>query len=142
MPSPKAKPALHATPADTTAAVDAFLAALSHPHKDAIEAIRQAILGADPSIREGVKWNAPSFRTAEYFATVNLRAKEGVLVVMHLGAKVRELPAGGMKIEDPEGLLRWLAKDRAVITFADRGDVKRKQQAFVSVVRQWIAASA
>ncbi len=50
---------LHVTPADTTAAVDAFMAGLSHPQKDAIEALRKVIRGAAPSIREGVKGNAP-----------------------------------------------------------------------------------
>ena len=30
-----------------------------------------------PGIREGVNWNAPSFRTTEYFATTNLREKDG-----------------------------------------------------------------
>jgi hypothetical protein len=60
---------------DTAAAVDAFMATLKHPHKPAIEEVRRVIFGADPSIAEGVKWNAPSFRTTGYFATTHLRAK-------------------------------------------------------------------
>ena len=128
----------HATPADTTEAVEAFLAALDHPHKAAVEAVRKAILGADASIREGVKWNSPSFRTAEYFATVNLRAKQGIQVVMHLGAKVKALPAGGVKVADPEGMLQWLGKDRAIVAFADAADVARRKRAFQLVVRSWI----
>ncbi|MBK8324242.1 MAG: DUF1801 domain-containing protein [Betaproteobacteria bacterium] len=138
MPAKAPPKSLHATPADTTEAVAAFMAALDHPHKAAVEAVRKAILGADKSIREGVKWNAPSFRTTEYFATVNLRAKEGIQVVMHLGAKVRALPAGGVKIEDPEGMLKWLAKDRAIVTFADGADVTRRKGAFQRIVQAWI----
>jgi len=57
--------------------VEAFLASLDHPFKPEILALRQVILGADPSIAEGIKWNAPSFRTSEYFATMHLRAKDG-----------------------------------------------------------------
>ena len=133
-----AKP-VHATPADTSEAVDAFMAGLVHPHKAAVEAVRRAVLGADGSIREGVKWNAPSFRTAEYFATVNLRAKEGIQVVMHLGAKARDLPAGGVTIEDPAGMLKWLAKDRALIGFADAADVARRSEALQRIVSAWIA---
>jgi hypothetical protein len=41
----------------------------------------------------GTKWNAPSFRTTEFFATLNLRAKDGVdrvWLVLHLGAKVKD----------------------------------------------------
>jgi hypothetical protein len=68
------KPATKKVSADTTAAVDAFMATLKHPHKPAIEALRRIIGGADPSISEGVEWNAPSFRAGEYFATTQDRA--------------------------------------------------------------------
>ncbi len=37
----------------------------------------------------------------------------GVGVILHLGAKVREIGVGGLSIEDPEKLLKWLAPDRA-----------------------------
>lgn len=85
--------------------VEAFLASLDHPFKQEILAVRQIILGADPSIAEGIKWNAPSFRTSEYFATFHLRAKEGVQVILHLGAKTRDSSASGVVIADPESLL-------------------------------------
>ena len=123
--------------ADSSAAVDAFMAVLEHPHKAAVGAIRQAILGADRSILEGIKWKAPSFRTTEYFATTHLRAKVGVGVVFHLGAKVRSIPS--VSIADPEGLLQWLAKDRAMVSFAGAEEVRAKQSALQGVVRQWIA---
>src|SRR5262245_41223578 len=57
----------------TDPAVIAFLRELDHPLKQEVEAVRQIILGVSPEIREGIKWNAPSFRTTEYFATLNLR---------------------------------------------------------------------
>lgn len=138
MPPPKAKPALHATPADTTKAVDDFMAALDHPCKGEIEALRRLVLGVDPAIAEGIKWNAPSFRTSEYFATTNLRARAGIGVILHLGARSRDLPPGGIAIADPEGLLRWLGKDRAMVEFADVKDLKAKGAAFRAVLRQWI----
>ena len=47
------------------ASVDEFLAALKHPHKTEIQLLRGIILGADPSIAEGVKWNSLSFRTTK-----------------------------------------------------------------------------
>ena len=121
---------------DSSAAVDAFMAALEHPHKDAVGAIRRAIFGADRSILEGIKWKAPSYRTTEYFATTHLRAKTGVGVVLHLGAKVRAIPK--VSIEDPEGLLEWLAKDRAMVTFTGVDDVRSNESALQRVVRQWI----
>jgi hypothetical protein len=116
--------------------VDAFMRSLDHPAKREIETFRQTILGADKSIAEGIKWKAPSFRTTEYFATVHLRTKEGFGVILHLGAKVR---AGAkVAIDDPAGMLQWLAKDRALVTFRDAKDLAAKRAAFRRVVQQWI----
>jgi hypothetical protein len=131
------KPA-HSTATDTSEAVDAFMKSLEHPHKAAIEALRKAIRGAAPDIREGVKWNAPSFRTTEYFATTNLREKSGIGLILHLGAKIRSLPAGGMVVPDPGKLLKWLAKDRAMIVFKDGKDVAKRKDSLVALVRAWI----
>ncbi len=72
----------------------------------------------------------------EYFATTNLRAKDGIQIILHLGAKVRDIP--GFTIDDPESLLTWLAKDRASATFRDLGDIDAKRAAFTQVIRQWI----
>ena len=69
--------------------VDAFMAALHHPLKSDIEAVRRIILAASPKITEGIKWNSLSFRTDEYFATVHLRATDAVRLVFHRGAKVK-----------------------------------------------------
>lgn len=129
----------HSTPADTSAAVDAFMATLDHPHAEAVQRLRAAVLGADPAIAEGVKWNAPSWRTGEYFATTHLRAKTGVGLILHLGAKARALPTGGVAIDDPQGLLAWLAADRAQVAFADVTDVEARGPALQAVLRQWIA---
>jgi hypothetical protein len=114
------------------------MASLAHPHKAEIEALRKLMLGVDPSVQEGIKWNAPSFRTTEYFATTNLRAKSGIGVILHLGAKVRELPAGGVVIDDPKKLLKWLGKDRAMVEFADARQFKSSKAAFQAVLRQWL----
>jgi hypothetical protein len=118
--------------------VDAFLAALEHPHKAEILALRQTILAADPRIAEGIKWNAPSFRTSEWFATFHLRAKDGVQVILHFGAKVRDKSTARAAIADPESLLQWLADDRASVKFRDAGDVEARRSAFAAVIRQWI----
>ena len=111
---------------------------LVHPFKNEIEAIRASILGADATIAEGIKWNAPSFRTSEYFATTNLREKGGVGIILHLGAKVRSLPSGKLAIDDPGKLFRWLGKDRAMIVFESREDFSARKAAFERIIRQWI----
>ena len=137
---PEAKPRLsvHAGPCDTTQAVDAFMGQLDHPSTSTIEALRRLVLAVDPSIAEGIKWNAPSFRTTGYFATTHLRAKTGVGLILHLGARVRALPDGAVAIEDPHQLLKWLGKDRAMVQFAGENDLEEKRGALVAVLRQWI----
>jgi len=121
---------------DTSAAVNDFMSGLEHPFKREVEAIRQIILGADPAIEEGIKWKVPSFRTTEYFATTHLRTKDGIGIILHLGAKVRDIPT--IPVEDPKGLLKWLAKDRAMITFTGMDEIETRKPAIENIVRQWI----
>ncbi len=128
----------HNTAADTTAAVDAFMSELAHSYKAEIEAVRRLILGAAPDITEGVKWKSPSFKTHEYFATINLREKVGVGVVLHLGAKARQLKPDSLKVVDSSGLLKWLAADRAIVRFASEAELNEKAPAFVGVIRVWV----
>ena len=118
--------------------VAAFLEALQHPHKTAILALRSLILSADERIGEGIKWNVPSFRTSEWFATLHLRAKRGVGVILHFGAKKSAISQTGVAIADPTGLLEWLGKDRASVLFADIDDIQTRQDAFVALLREWI----
>lgn len=118
--------------------VESFLASLEHPSKEEVLALRQIILAADPAIAEGIKWNVPSFRTSEYFATLNLRVKNGVGVILHFGAKKNDISITGVAIPDPDSLLEWLAKDRAMVTFHDLNDITAKQSAFTNLIRQWI----
>jgi hypothetical protein len=122
--------------ADTSAAVDAFMLTLKHPHKAAIAEFRRIIRDADPSILEGVKWNAPSFRTTGYFATTHLRDRKGVGLILHLGAKIRA--SARPEIKDSKKLLTWLAKDRAMVSFAGLEDVQAQEAALKGIVRQWI----
>ena len=132
---PAAKASTKPTSA-TSAAVDQFMTSLDHPHKAAIEALRQIICSAHSSIAEGVKWNAPSFRTTEYFATTHLRAADGIGLILHLGAKAREDPT--LEIADPERLLAWLGRDRAMASFSGADDVSSRAPALQAIVRQWI----
>lgn len=138
MPAKAPTSRLKKSPTATAATVQEFLATLEHPRKKEILALRKIILGADPSISEGVKWNAPSFCTTEYFATINLRAKVGVEVILHFGAKKNRISETGIDIPDPDTLLSWLAKDRARVTFRDAAEIKTKKTAFATLLRAWI----
>lgn len=123
--------------ADAADTVDAFMARLDHPQHATIQALRGLIREADAGIVEAIQWNAPSFRTREYFATVNLREKAGVGVILHLGAKVR--PLASVPVDDPAQLLHWLAKDRAMIVVRDAADLASKADAVQALIRRWIA---
>lgn len=118
--------------------VDAFMQTLDHPLKPEVQAVRALILSVGPNIAEGIKWIAPSFRTTEYFATFNLRSKNAVQLIMHFGAKVNDISAAGVAIDDPNGLLKWLANDRATLKFSDMNAIIANGPALAEIVRQWI----
>lgn len=126
------------TAADTHQAVDQFMATLDHPFKAEIETLRKAVLAVDPSIAEGIKWNSPSWRTTKYFATTHLRSKTGFSLILHLGAKARALPEGGLDIPDPTDLLKWLAQDRAQVEFSSAADFTGKLPFLQAVLKAWI----
>jgi hypothetical protein len=41
-------------------------------------------------------------------------------------------------VDDPAGLLKWLAKDRATVEFVDMTDFEAKRDAYRAIVQQWI----
>lgn len=118
--------------------VEAFLATLDPAVRALVEALRETILAADPSIEEGIKWKVPSFRTAEYFATLNLRVPEGVGLILHFGAKKNAIATTGVEIDDPDALLQWLGKDRAAVVFRDAAELAARRPAFTRLLRAWI----
>lgn len=116
------------------------MAALEHPLKREVALVREAVLAADPTIREAIKWNAPSFRAGEgdFFATFHLRARDRVQLVLHLGAKVKATAVTGIEVADPAGLLTWLAKDRAMANLGAGKELESKLPALQALVRAWL----
>ena len=118
--------------------VDDYMAQLEHPLKPEIERLRRIILGADRGITELIKWNAPSFYFKDDFATFRLQPKGTLQIVFHKGAKAKDNSTEGVPIDDPMGLLKWVAKDRCVAAFSDMEDINSKERALADIVRQWI----
>lgn len=118
--------------------VDAFMVELKHPLKTEIEAVRKIILGSSGAIAEAIKWKSPSFRTTEFFATVNLRSVDRVQLIFHRGAKVRK-DLKTLEIADPAGLLKWLANDRAIVTLGAGQEIAANADALRAIVGEWIA---
>lgn len=111
---------------------------LDHPLKKDIEVVRKLILDASAAVAEGVKWNAPSFRTTDWFATVNLRSIDSVQLIFHTGARVKESAVAGVNVADSAGLAKWLAKDRCLVTLGAGKALAANTKAFETFVRAWI----
>lgn len=124
-----------------SAEVDTFMSTLEHPMAAQVERLRAAILGADPRIKESIKWNAPSFSIDDHFATFNLHYPDRLQIVLHAGAKVNP-DAKQFEISDPAGLLTWAAVDRALVTFRSETEVDDRLASLLHILEQWIALTA
>ncbi len=119
-------------------ATTALLDAHEHPLRQEIEALRAIILSVDPTIEEGVKWNTASYRTSEWFATLNgPKQVKGPMIILHAGAKANGRVLKD-RIPDPQGLLKWLGDDRAQLVFRDLADITSKRTALRSIITAWI----
>jgi uncharacterized protein YdeI (YjbR/CyaY-like superfamily) len=120
--------------------VDQFLQTLDHPLQAEIEQVRAIILGSDEQITEHIKWNAPSFcYRGQDRVTMKLHPQNRIQLVFHRGAKVKD--SQDFVFEDGTGLLKWAAKDRAVVTLHGMEDVKSKAMALEVVVVQWMKST-
>jgi len=117
--------------------VDAFLEVLEHPLRDDVVRVRALLLSAMPGISEAIKWNAPSFRTEEFFATFHLRSREDVQLVFHTGAKKKATKAKVVLSPKAEALVKWLDSDRALVTLSPSRLASQKI-AFSTLVREWV----
>ena len=118
--------------------VDDYLEDLAHPHKAAVQELREFILSIDPRIKEEVKWNAPSFYLADNFATLRLHPAPILQLILHNGSKKMAHPKS-FKVSDPTGILKWAAKDRCVVTFASLDDARSKMVALRPMMVRWIS---
>lgn len=119
-------------------ATTALLDAHKHPLRKELDALRTIILGVDPLIEEGVKWNTASYRTTDWFATLNgPRHVKEPMVILHAGAKAKGIVLKD-RIPDPDGILKWLGNDRAQIVFKNAADIKTKENAFRAIIKDWL----
>src|SRR5436189_4751495 len=122
---------------DDSPGVIALMTEMTHPLKSTIEAVRRTILAADPGITEGVKWNSPSFYCHGWFATISSRKPTQLDVVLYCGAKVRADSTVRELIDDPDGLLTWPSKDRALLSFKSEAEFQARRKPFRAIVKKW-----
>jgi hypothetical protein len=104
------------------------MAALDHPFKAEVEAVREIIMSVDPGISEQVKWNAPSFSYKGYLATFSLHVTAHLLLIFHNGAI----------LDDQGGLLQGDYPDRRMVRFTGMADVAAKRDPLERAIREWI----
>ncbi|WP_108124651.1 DUF1801 domain-containing protein [Saccharospirillum mangrovi] len=117
---------------------ESFMAASEHPHKAAINELRAAILNIDARIVEEVKWNAPSFKIDDHFATFRLHPPKNIQIVLHRGAKPKPLEKA-MQLEDPNGFVNWKAPDRCVLEIQSSEQALAHKRDIIDLIRQWIS---
>lgn len=121
--------------------IETFRASLDADTLATVDALRAAVTAACPTLVERLKWNAPSFALAsagddDDRITLGLERKGGVRVVLHRGAKVKDV--SGFAFEDGAKLAKWLAPDRGVVVFANAAAVEAKSAAFSDLCTRWV----
>ena len=117
--------------------VDIFMEKLEHPHKNAINRLRNLIKGLNVKICEEIKWNAPSYKLEDHFATFKLHPPKNIQIVLHRGAKQKPLDKPFV-LDDRHKILKWAAADRCVITLNSSEQVADLELEVCELISQWI----
>lgn len=107
--------------------VDAWMAAYDNPQKPLVQAVREAILAADPRITEAVKWQAPTFIYKGNIASFFPKAKKHASLMFHKGAEI----AGNFPNLTGDG------KEARSMKFLDAEDLAAKRAELQALVRAW-----
>lgn len=119
--------------------VTAFLESLAHSRKPEINRVRNIILGARPDLVEKIKWNAPSFGLDEDDRiTFRLQPGDKVDLIFHRGVARKD---DDFTFADQTGLLKFLARDRALLVFTEAAEIEARVEQLRWLVRAWIAAT-
>ena len=105
-----------------------------------VETIRRIILSTDKEIGERIKWNNPSFYYTGEMKPFDPKEYKREMIVFNLfkGRILFVFPSGA-KVNDRSGLLEGDYKDgRRIIIFKDMEDVKAKEKALRSIIKEWL----
>jgi hypothetical protein len=111
--------------------VEQYMAALEHPMKAEIEALRGIIRGASPLLSERIKWNAPSYFYRDDIVTFGppARKTDEILLVFHHPSVV----------DIASGMLEGNYKDRRLATFKSMAEVEAGREELVGILGQIVA---
>lgn len=120
--------------------VEIFLAALEHPQKDVIQAVRRLIQQAAPELQEGIKWNAPSYvLDGRDIITFNFRNFGGIALIFHTGPHGKDTHAGVHPWSDVFSNFTWVADNRGVLRVPDRDFLEGSHQIIHELVTRWVS---
>lgn len=125
------------------ATINDFLDNLNHPLRSNIDQLRRDMRTVDPQIVETLKWNSLSFRRDDDFATLNRRSLDAIQLIFHTGAKTKASAKIGLDLPSDiadSPMIKWLAKDRALVTLGAGATFTRHRTPFKSLVRAWLKA--
>ncbi len=108
-----------------------------------VQAVREVILQAYPSIKEKIEWNFPCFYVGETVAPSGLTDRENVLIEMNLRHnKIILVFPTGTKVKGVTGIYEGSYKDgRRIVPITTLEDLAEKTTALTSVIQQWIKAT-
>lgn len=107
--------------------VDAWMDAYDNPQKDLVQAVRLAILGADPRVTETIKWQAPTFVYKGNIASFFPKAKKHASLMFHKGAEIE----GNFLSLEGDG------KEARSMKFADAADLDAKRAELAAIITAW-----
>lgn len=123
---------------DDSAGVDAVIAGLPESVRPIVESLRKLVLSSGRNVTEGVKWKSASFWCNGWFATINVRPKAGVTLILHHGVVARPDSQVRTAIGDLEEMLTWHSADRASISFADSESLEKASKALARIIKKWV----
>jgi hypothetical protein len=110
--------------------VDEWMKFYDNPMKPVVQAMRAAILAADPRITETIKWSAPTFVYKGNMASFFPRSKKHASLMFHKGA---DIPG------DFPGLLGD-GKEARTFKVSDLDDLSAKKAELQAIARAWCAS--
>lgn len=121
--------------------VDDFLNDLDTAKRQQVEALRSIIVTANSSLKEHIKWNAPSYvLDGEDRVTFNTMNKQGVVkLVLHMGATRKEVKKDAPILHDSSGLVEWSSDIRGMLTFDSIDDVNANANTIKEILTDWLA---
>lgn len=108
--------------------VTSFMNTLEHPLKDVVELLRTEIKKADSSLKERIKWNAPSYFTNVDLLTFNLKSNNTILLILH------NIACTKIKSE----LLEGDYVDRRIIYFKDAEEVATAKKELERIIKEYV----